>query len=104
MTIDDMYVKIFKALGHPIRIKIVRSLRNGPLCVCTINDNVDFSQSNLSQHLKILKDAGVLKSEKDGLKIMYSIKDEEIKNILDIAEQIIKNEVTSMNERLSAEE
>ena len=104
MTIDDMYVKIFKALGHPIRIKIVRSLRNGPLCVCTINDNVDFSQSNLSQHLKILKDAGVLKSEKDGLKIMYSIKDEEIKNILDIAEQIIKNEVKSMNDRLSAEE
>ena len=104
MTIDDMYVKIFKALGHPIRMKIVRSLRSGPLCVCTINENVDFSQSNLSQHLKILKDAGILKSDKDGLKIMYSIKDEEIKNILDIAEKIIKNEVKAMNNRLTAEE
>jgi len=104
MTIDDMYVKIFKALGHPIRMKIVRNLRNGPLCVCTINETTDFSQSNLSQHLKILKEAGILKSDKDGLKIMYSIKDEEIKNLLDSAEKIIKNEVKSMTNRLSAEE
>jgi len=104
MTIDDMYVKIFKALGHPIRMKIVRKLRNGPLCVCTINETVEFSQSNLSQHLKILKDAGILKSDKEGLKIMYSIKDEEVKNLLDIAEKIIKNEVESMTNRLSAEE
>ena len=103
MTIDDMYVKIFKALGHPIRMKIVRKLRNGPLCVCTINETVEFSQSNLSQHLKILKDAGILKSDKEGLKIMYSIKDEEVKNLLDIAEKIIKNEVGAMNERISAE-
>ena len=104
MTIDDMYVRIFKALGHPIRMKIVRKLRNGPLCVCTMNEAVDFSQSNLSQHLKILKDAGILRSDKEGLKIMYSIKDEEVKNLLDIAEKIIKNEVDSMNDRLSAEE
>ena len=104
MTLDDMYVKIFKALAHPIRMKIVRNLRNGPLCVCIINETVDFSQSNLSQHLKILKDAGILKSDKEGLKIMYSIKDEEVKNLLDIAEKIIKNEVGAMNDRLSADE
>ena len=104
MTIDDMYVKIFKALGHPIRMKIVRSLRSGPLCVCTINENVDFSQSNLSQHLKILKDAGILKSDKDGLKIMYSIKDEEVKNLLNVAEKIIKTEIRDMDSRMSEEE
>ena len=104
MTIEDMYVKIFKALGHPIRMKIVRNLRSGPLCVCVLNENVDFSQSNLSQHLKILKDAGILRSEKEGLKIMYMIKDEEVKNLLDTAEKIIKNEVKSMNSNLSDEE
>ena len=101
MTIEDMYVKVFKALGHPIRMKIVRNLRNGPLCVCTLNENVEFSQSNLSQHLKILKDAGILRSEKDGLKIMYLIKDEEVKNLLDTAEKMIKNEVKIMNTNLS---
>ena len=101
MTLEDMYVRIYKALAHPIRIKIVRTLRNGPLCVCTLNENVEFSQSNLSQHLKILKDAGILKSEKEGIRILYSIKDDEVKNLLDVTEKIIKNEISMMNSRLT---
>ena len=101
MTLEDMYVRIYKALAHPIRIKIVRTLRDGPLCVCTLNENVEFSQSNLSQHLKILKDAGILKSEKDGIRILYSIKDDEVKNRLDVTEKIIKNEISMMNSRLT---
>lgn len=100
MTLEDMYVRIFKALAHPIRIKIVRTLRDGPLCVCTLNENVEFSQSNLSQHLKILKDSGILKSEKDGLRIIYSIKDDEIKNLLDVTEKVIKNEVHQLSSKL----
>jgi len=93
MAIEDMYVRIYKALAHPIRIKIVRMLRDGPQCVCILNENVEFSQSNLSQHLKILKDAGILKTEKDGIRILYSIKDEQIKNLLEITGRIIKNEI-----------
>jgi ArsR family transcriptional regulator len=101
MSNEDLYVKIYKALAHPIRIKIVKSLLDGPLCVCILNENVEFSQSNLSQHLKILKDAGVLKSEKDGLRILYSIKDDEIKNLLKVTEQIIRNELIQMNNKFS---
>src|SRR5665647_899657 len=101
MANEDLYVKIYEALAHPIRIKIVKSLLDGPLCVCILNENVEFSQSNLSQHLKILKDAGVLKSEKDGLRILYSIKDDEVKNLLEITEKMIKNEISMMNSRLS---
>lgn len=99
MTLEDMYVKIFKALAHPIRIKIVKSLLSGPLCVCVLNDNVEFSQSNLSQHLKILKDSGILKSEKDGTRIMYSIKDKEVKNLLAVTEKIIGNEIDLLNSK-----
>lgn len=96
MNIEDMYVRIFKALAHPIRIKIVQSLMDGPLCVCILNENVEFSQSNLSQHLKILKEAGILKSEKDGVRILYSIKNDEIKELLKITERIIKAEISQM--------
>lgn len=102
MTLEDMYVRIYKALAHPIRIKIVMSLLDGPLCVCVLNENVNFSQSNLSQHLKILKDAGVLASEKDGVRIMYKIKDDEVRNLLCVTEQIIKNEVQMLSSRLAA--
>lgn len=101
MSINDMYVKIFKALAHPIRIKIVRSLINGALCVCDLNDNVEFSQSNLSQHLKILRDAGILKSEKEGLKIMYSIKDKRVIELINIVENMVKDEVEIMKKSLN---
>jgi len=104
MAIEDMYVRIYKALAHPIRIKIVRMLRDGPQCVCILNENVEFSQSNLSQHLKILKDAGILKTEKDGIRILYSIKDEQIKNLLEITGRIIKNEIEMLSSGFSSED
>ena len=103
MNIEDMYVRIYKALAHPIRIKIVRMLRDGPQCVCILNENVEFSQSNLSQHLKILKDAGILKTEKDGIRILYSIKDDEVKNLLETTGKIIKNEIDMMRSGFSNE-
>ena len=104
MAVEDMYVRIYRALAHPIRIKIVRMLRDGPQCVCILNENVEFSQSNLSQHLKILKDAGILKTEKDGIRILYSIKDEEIKNLLEITGKIIRNEIDMLSSGFSGEE
>jgi len=104
MTIEEMYVRIYKALAHPIRIKIVRLLRDGPLCVCVLNENVEFSQSNLSQHLKILRDAGILKAEKDGIRIVYSIKDEEILKLLEVTGKIIKAEIDMMSSEYSDDE
>jgi DNA-binding transcriptional ArsR family regulator len=101
MTSEELYVKIYKALAHPIRIKIVEQLLDGPLCVCVLNEDVEFSQSNLSQHLRILKDAGILQSEKDGLRILYSIKHEEIKSLLKVTEQIIRSELRQMNEKFT---
>ncbi|WMJ79945.1 metalloregulator ArsR/SmtB family transcription factor [Clostridium sp. MB40-C1] len=94
-----MYTKVFKALAHPIRIKIVKKLINVELCVCELNENVEFTQSNLSQHLKILKDAGILKSEKDGLKIMYSIKDKRVIEIINIVDNMIKDEIENMSKK-----
>ena len=89
MNQDDLSVKIFKALGHPIRYKIVKSLFDGPMCVCKLNENVEFSQANLSQHLKALKDAGILTSEKVGMQIHYKISSEEIKKIIECVDKYV---------------
>lgn len=87
MNEQEISVKIFKALGHPIRYKIVKFLYDGPKCVCKLNENIEFSQANLSQHLKILKEAGILSSEKVGMNIHYKISSEEIKDIIDSVEK-----------------
>ncbi|WDC85113.1 metalloregulator ArsR/SmtB family transcription factor [Caloramator sp. mosi_1] len=88
MTQEEMIVKMFKALGHPIRYKIVKFLLDGPECVCKLNENIEFTQSNLSQHLRILKDAGIVKGEKVGLNIHYSLASEEIKELLKVADEM----------------
>lgn len=84
---QELSVKIFKALGHPIRYKIVKFLFDGPKCVCKINENIEFSQANLSQHLKILKDSGILSSEKIGMNIHYRISNDEIKKVIECVDK-----------------
>lgn len=89
MKQDDLSVKVLKALGHPIRYKIIKFLFEGPKCVCKLNEDVEFSQSNLSQHLRILKDAGLVTSEKMGLNIHYRLSSEEVKNIIASTEKFV---------------
>ncbi|MFL0198534.1 ArsR/SmtB family transcription factor [Clostridium sp. WILCCON 0269] len=89
MNQEELSVKIFKALGHPIRYKIVKFLFNGPKCVCKLNEDVEFSQANLSQHLKILKDAGILASEKIGMNIHYRISNDEIKKVIECVDRCV---------------
>jgi len=83
-------VKVFKSLGHPIRLKIVKKLGKDRLCVCKIKEDVGFSQPNLSQHLKLLRDSGVLIAEKKGLKVIYQLKDKRLLQVIDIVESVME--------------
>lgn len=91
MDDQEKSIRIFKALGHPIRYKIVKFLYDGPKCVCKLNEDIEFSQANLSQHLKILKEAGIVSSEKVGMNVHYKISNEEIKNIINSVDKLVKS-------------
>jgi len=95
---DDLAVKIFKALGHPVRFKIMKFLCDGPKCVCKLNEKFEYSQANLSQHLRILKDAALVKSEKVGLEMHYRLYNDNIKNIVDYAEKYVLDYVNNIKE------
>jgi DNA-binding transcriptional ArsR family regulator len=75
--------KIFGALADPIRLEIVNYLRDGEKCVCKIVPHLNLIQPLVSRHIKILKDAGILRCRKDGTKRMYSIIDGEIFKVVD---------------------
>jgi ArsR family transcriptional regulator len=76
----DMVAKIFKALGHPTRIKIIELLLKRNSCICgEIVDIFPFSQSTISQHLKILKESGIVCGEIEGPKTCYCV-DENVLN------------------------
>lgn len=100
MDINSLEVTIFKALAHPQRIKILKKLWEAELCVCELNDEEQFSQSNMSQHLKILKDADLLIQRKEGLKVFYRVKDERVLQMLEIADAIIKENIKSLETML----
>lgn len=75
MSIDyEKEAIIFKALGHPTRLMLANKLSDKELCVCELNKFIDIDQSTLSRHLKILKDAGVLKSRKEAMQVFYSLR------------------------------
>ena len=74
---------VFHALSDPIRLEIVAYLRDGEKCVCEIVPHLNLIQPLISRHLKILKDAGIVRYRKDGTKRMYSIVDPRIFNIVD---------------------
>ena len=68
--------RALKAIAHPLRLKILCVLGGGEECVQDIVEAVGTSQSNISQHLAILRDKGVLQTRKDANRVYYSVCDE----------------------------
>lgn len=78
---DNKIAKYAKALGHPARIAILQLLLKKQNCICgDIVDELPLSQSTVSQHLKELKEAGLIKGDIDGVKTCYCIDEKEWKN------------------------
>jgi DNA-binding transcriptional ArsR family regulator len=74
---------VFNAFSDPIRLEIVAYLRDGEKCVCEIVPHLNLIQPLVSRHLKILKDAGIVRCRKDGTKRMYSIVNQKIYGVVD---------------------
>lgn len=66
----------FKAIAHPIRLQILDMLRQGEVCVCHMEAVIDRRQAYISQQLMILREAGLVNSRKEGLKVFYRLCDD----------------------------
>ncbi len=71
---DEELASLAKAIAHPARVRILRILVRETACVCgDIVDELPLAQSTVSQHLKVLKDAGLIRGEVDGPRVCYCI-------------------------------
>jgi ArsR family transcriptional regulator len=71
---DDELAALAKALGHPARVQIMRLLVRREACVCgDIVDELPLAQSTVSQHLKVLKEAGLIRGDIDGPRVCYCV-------------------------------
>jgi len=82
--------KLLKALSHPARLKLLANLMKRECCVGEIQDCLALSQPNVSQHLGILKRAGIITGTRERNRICYKLSDERIKKILETLEIGVK--------------
>jgi ArsR family transcriptional regulator len=66
--------EVTKAIAHPLRIAIINFLKDGEHCVCDIAEYVGSERSNVSRHLSVMVNAGLLDYRKEGLKVIYRLK------------------------------
>ncbi len=78
MTLNERFLsleaRLTKAMGHATRLKILHLIaENGPRCVCELVPVLRVDQSNVSQHLSVLRQAGVVVARRDGARVVYSL-------------------------------
>jgi Predicted transcriptional regulator len=89
----EQKAEILLAIAHPNRIRILEQLRKEIKCNCELAPALGLEQSNLSRHLKVLTQAGILISWKDGLRVNFKIADKKIFDLLELAERISSRQV-----------
>jgi len=106
----ENFVDLFKALSDKMRLRImwVLSKANQELCVCEIMDSLDENQYNVSRHLKILKNSGLVQERKEGRWVFYSLTKSQsqvherlLQTITSIPEEILTEDATRLEKRLS---
>ena len=84
----DQAARAIKAMAHPLRLKILCVLGNDEVSVQDIVDAVGTSQSNISQHLAILREKGVLKARKDANRVYYSVGDQRTLTLIGMMREV----------------
>jgi len=87
--------KVLKALAHPARLWMVEQLEGREHCVCELVDGLELDFSTVSQHLLVLKNAGVVADDKRGKQVFYSLKVPCVLNFMHCVESVIKGEESS---------
>jgi len=93
-----VFESVFKALGEPTRLKITKLLAHRELCVCDLEEILQMSQPRISQHLKILKQAGLVNERKEGQRTICGLNLAALNNTIHEFQQYIDMPIESIAE------
>src|ERR1039458_5329778 len=99
--LSQFKAEFFKALSHPLRIRILDALRNGEVTVGDLTARLEVEQSTLSQQLAILRNRDFIAARKSASNVFYSVHDPAIFRLLDVAREIFNNHLIDVKEMLS---
>jgi ArsR family transcriptional regulator len=87
--VSEVKAELFKALGHPARIRVLEVLSEGEHAVGEMQPLVGIESSHLSQQLAILRRAGLVTTRKEGASVIYSLADPLLAELLAVAKQLL---------------
>jgi len=96
MTIYEMQAEISKTLANPLRLAILHCLKDGEKAVNDLIKIIGASQSNVSQHLSLMRQRGIVKTRKDGSNIYYRVANPKISQACDTMREVL---IDQLNQR-----
>jgi len=87
--------QFFRALAHPIRIKILEILVRGERTVQELQEALGLEQPIVSQQLAVLRNQNIVRGQKDGLSVRYALRDPLLEDLLDVARRIFNNHLVN---------
>ena len=108
IIVNTEKTKIFKALSDPNRLRIIKALQSKVLCVCEMSALLNLANSTVSQHLKILREAGFILEQKDGKWVNYIINpnpaDKRVSSILSSLDFWVDDEEMIIRDKIKVKE
>ncbi|TMK45786.1 MAG: helix-turn-helix transcriptional regulator [Actinobacteria bacterium] len=96
--IYELHARLCKALADPKRLLLLESLRLGPATVGELANGIGISQSNVSQHLALLRDRGIVHSERAGNNVLYSLSNPKVLKAVDILREVMTETIARREE------
>ncbi|MDY6793736.1 MAG: metalloregulator ArsR/SmtB family transcription factor [Actinomycetota bacterium] len=93
-------LNVCKAVANSTRLRLLDLLRDGEKCVCELLPYLDMEQSNVSQHLNILKNAGIVVSHRKGQHVLYNVRNDKIFDVMDALDSLLVDELEEASELL----
>jgi DNA-binding transcriptional ArsR family regulator len=99
--VANFKAEFFKALAHPVRIRIVDCLRGGEKGVSKLSEMLQIEPANVSQQLAVLRSRDIVTARKSGSSVFYSVSDPALFKMLDVAKAIFNNHLLGVREMLT---
>jgi DNA-binding transcriptional ArsR family regulator len=99
--IPRLKAEFFKALGHPLRIRVLEVLAEGDQSVSELLEQVSVEQPNLSQQLGVLRRAGFVVARREGSNVIYALADPRIADLLAVSRQMLLDMVNATRDELT---
>ncbi len=100
VTVFDMQAELCSAMGHAVRLQIVHLLRDEPKRVSDIAEELQISQATISRHLAVLRNVGILSTQRQGTDIIYQIVNPKITDICESMRAVLAERESQRSEIL----